>query len=108
MEIIENVTASVWEQHNHFLGLPFMCRTLLRVATPRFRMAFVCILSKSHYTIPMQDISQWLAIDDVQECKDFLISQKAVLDSDGILDCRKSYPLFLQSNLLSKKVKAMG
>eukprot|EP01053_Blabericola_migrator_P003406 Blabericola_migrator_1__3405@NODE_1_length_33786_cov_123_788665_g0_i0_p1_GENE_NODE_1_length_33786_cov_123_788665_g0_i0NODE_1_length_33786_cov_123_788665_g0_i0_p1_ORF_typecomplete_len1048_score146_06SAC3_GANP/PF03399_16/1_3e37CSN8_PSD8_EIF3K/PF10075_9/0_18CSN8_PSD8_EIF3K/PF10075_9/0_12_NODE_1_length_33786_cov_123_788665_g0_i01585418997 len=108
MEIIQQVSDDVWHRHERLLGLPFMCRSLLRVAAPRFRMAFLCILSKAHYTISLEDLASWLHIERIAECKEFLRSQKAVFDNREMLDCRKSYPLFLQSSLLSKKVKAMG
>eukprot|EP01054_Gregarina_sp_Poly1_P002420 Gregarina_sp_Poly_1__2419@NODE_164_length_12220_cov_166_864807_g146_i0_p1_GENE_NODE_164_length_12220_cov_166_864807_g146_i0NODE_164_length_12220_cov_166_864807_g146_i0_p1_ORF_typecomplete_len1000_score164_82SAC3_GANP/PF03399_16/1_4e32SAC3_GANP/PF03399_16/0_00042CSN8_PSD8_EIF3K/PF10075_9/7_5e02CSN8_PSD8_EIF3K/PF10075_9/0_75_NODE_164_length_12220_cov_166_864807_g146_i07653764 len=110
MEMIAQVSERVWAEEASNLGggPPFLCRTLLRVAAPRFRMAFLCVLSKSHYTISNADMARWLAMSDVDECELFLRSQNAIYNENSLLDCRRSYPLFIHSSLLSKKVKAMG
>ncbi|EKX73319.1 conserved hypothetical protein [Theileria equi strain WA] len=86
-------------------GPPFYSKFLFKMFEPRFRMLSLVTLCKTSLSIAVETLINILNFENKESCITFLKESRVIFNENGLLDCKKTLPVILESPLLrSKKI----
>nr|PVC50633.1 hypothetical protein MACL_00002138 [Theileria orientalis] len=83
----------------------FYCKLLFKMFESKFRMFSLYTLCRSSLTISTDVLANIINFKDMNECLEFLREHKAVFNENGLIDCKKTLSVIVESPLMrSKKI----
>ncbi|UKJ88767.2 hypothetical protein MACJ_002013 [Theileria orientalis] len=83
----------------------FYCKLLFKMFESKFRMFSLYTLCRSSLTISTDVLSTIINFKNINECLDFLREHKVVFNENGLIDCKKTLSVIVESPLMrSKKI----